>query len=58
MSSARHTHGIVIALCAIAAKRLNLSHGADADDTFDREVRLVLEVSCEVVRAELIPRDE
>ena len=52
------THAIVVRLILIAEELRNLSHGANADNGLDREVRLVLEVAREVVRAELVARNE
>ena len=58
VASARRTHAIVRALRTVADEARHLGHGLDTNDALDREVGLVCEGTCEVVRADLIRRDE
>lgn len=54
----QRTYTVVRAPGGVPDERRDLRHGLDADDALDGEVRLVREAAREVVRADLVGRDE
>ena len=52
------THTVVRRFLAVSSEARDLGHRLDADNTLDGQVGLVRECASEVVRAELIRRDE
>ena len=52
------THTVVRRFLAVSSEARDLGHRLDADNTLDGQVGLVRECASEVVRAELVRRDE
>ena len=52
------THTIVRRSRIITGQERDLRHRLDTDNALDREVGLVREAAREVVRADLVPRDQ